>query len=821
MQTDWNDGKKFCEIINKLGGNAPKPERLSNDPYSYETNIKKAVDAGQKLGVRPVLTPKDMANPDVEHLGVMTYATHLQWVTPRPPLSNLIAVQLESSSGRVGETTHFRVEVLSRDIEMHQVKSTIVAPNGTAHRVPLTNRGQGSFVPDKWGMHEIVVEVDEYGQLGGHFFRVLPRFVHVAPPGMAPCALGSLVEVLVNATGAPKSEDILVTAYSPTGRSLKCPLKRGDEGHSAIFKPDEAGVWEIAITYQGRHIQGGPFTCSVFDPNGVTVHGLDGAMPMRAHSFEIDARGCGVVGELNVDIVHEKRSLVCSVEKLVENKYRVSFMPRQNGKYRVYIYFNGYDVKGSPYIMRVGTKGRSGKSRTSAHHESNSSSSKMRSESPAMHYTTNVTSNTRRSYSPQTYSPRETTPTINNSSSSASKHHETSTYNVRERENTYSPRFDSTPPRRGSLENSHQTYSSTYRSEVKSSEHDRLDRPTPTLDTFFHEKERERGEQDLFRVKRSFDDIRTSPLGLRAGSPLETSYRVSSPVMTKTTSRYESTTTRTSSPRLLSPSSPPPIGIGSIPLRRSVSPSYVPSPVQRVYSPMMMMNSSSSNSRDQQDSRVVKESVYKSTYSSSNDSRNVYSPTTGHRPSRLATASPSDPSSVDPAPNIRVSTLKSGTRRDSWDAINKTKHLLSHNSLESLANMTESQLNTDIGSTQEPRIIRGDSLDSETHRNTQFNKFSLREKMSPSPVGSNSNRRFETSTTVNNNHGYTTKTIRETNEEYVTKRETRDGYDYGRTYSPVGIERTITGGLTGARSIVVDDIPDGVVGRPVEFKCKW
>ena len=65
-----------------------------------------------------------------------------------------------------------------------------------------------------------------YSRLGGHFFRVLPRLVTVPPPGMAPCALGSLVEVLVNATGAPKSEDILVTAYSPSGRPLKCPLKK-------------------------------------------------------------------------------------------------------------------------------------------------------------------------------------------------------------------------------------------------------------------------------------------------------------------------------------------------------------------------------------------------------------------------------------------------------------------------------------------------------------------------------------------------------------------------------------------------------------------
>lgn len=55
------------------------------------------------MGVQPVLSPKDMTNPDVEHLGIMAYAANLQWVTPRPPLSDSIAVHLESTSGRVGE----------------------------------------------------------------------------------------------------------------------------------------------------------------------------------------------------------------------------------------------------------------------------------------------------------------------------------------------------------------------------------------------------------------------------------------------------------------------------------------------------------------------------------------------------------------------------------------------------------------------------------------------------------------------------------------------------------------------------------------------
>lgn len=44
-----------------------------------------------------------MANPEVEHLGIMAYAANLQWVPPRPPLSQMLNVHMESTSGRVGE----------------------------------------------------------------------------------------------------------------------------------------------------------------------------------------------------------------------------------------------------------------------------------------------------------------------------------------------------------------------------------------------------------------------------------------------------------------------------------------------------------------------------------------------------------------------------------------------------------------------------------------------------------------------------------------------------------------------------------------------
>lgn len=53
-----------------------------------------------------------------------------------------------------------------------------------------------------------------------------------------------------------------------------CPVKENDGVHAATFQPDETGEWSIAITHKGNHIQGGPFTCFVFDPNGIKVYRL-------------------------------------------------------------------------------------------------------------------------------------------------------------------------------------------------------------------------------------------------------------------------------------------------------------------------------------------------------------------------------------------------------------------------------------------------------------------------------------------------------------------------------------------------------------------
>lgn len=120
---------------------------------------------------------------------------------------------------------------------------------------------------------------------------------------------------------------------------------------------------------------------------------------------------------------------------------------------------------------------------------------------------------------------------------------------------------------------------------------------------------------------------------------------------------------------------------------------------------------------------------------------------------------------IDTSPLMKVSasTDRATARRDSWDAINKTRGILSHRSLESVANLGETQLESELSRRNES------SYKSEEH--------------------------------------------------FTTSRE--NSYQQGEKFqsqlqsSKVAVKR---GG--GAASVKVQPVPDGVLGQPVEFESK-
>ncbi|XP_039765519.1 filamin-A [Pararge aegeria] len=754
--TDWNDGRVANELVRSMGGPAPHPSKLRRDPARWEENCQTAIDAGKKLGVQPVLSAKDMSQSDVEHLGVMAWAAQFRNVPPRPPVHDMLRVALDSTSGRVGEPTFIKVESISNELSMSDVKVSIVNPLEQESRLKLDSKGAGEFIPEHAGMHEIVLTVEDIRVDGRYFFRVLPRLVSVPPPGMAPCAAGSIVEVLVSATGAPRREDIDVTAHSPSGRAVPLeprhppPSAPGTTASSATFQPDEAGVWTIAITYKGEHIQGGPFTCEVFDPAGVRLsHGaLEGAEPLKPHSFELDTSGCGVKGDLQLDIVHDKRSVMCALEKLSSTKYRATFMPKAPGKHRLYIYFNGYDVHGSPHVFRVGSrskKPRDSSSPAPAFARISSPVTRLRSESPHNNY---------------------------NLYDSNTKH-------------------TSSIDRREERRNSTDYYKSSYGPDIKDKTYD-------VTDSFSNSRLNKRENYityDDSPRNRTASPITSKHLG--NGSRLDFG-RSSSPYRAGSPYRATSPIGRTS-----------PLTRKDSPLNRTASPiNRVSSPTDR-YSPVTTTK------------RVVeKRSNYKvySSYSGSQDNLDHSSPLSSLETDRIKRyGSPSTADTGDPGGKPGGYKAKN----DSWDSVEKTRQMFGNNSLDSSGERFG--LNT---------------LDRETQRNTQLNKFSDFSRDS-------FNKHLDRLVDEAESDTYTSR-------QEITKREVRESSYVVRDSSYSSVEEKhqqqqqsflsnrpprdpIGGALTetdatharfrpiqrdnnrGARGIVIKPTYKGVVGQPVEF----
>lgn len=80
---------------------------------------------------------------------------------------------------------------------------------------------------------------------------------------------------------------------------------------------------------------------------------ITGAVPGEKFTFTCDATEAGW-GEAKFDLVHRGRSLPHTVREVEKSLYMITFTPQEKGKHRVYVYYNGIEVKGiGPIIFSL------------------------------------------------------------------------------------------------------------------------------------------------------------------------------------------------------------------------------------------------------------------------------------------------------------------------------------------------------------------------------------------------------------------------------------------------------------------------------------
>lgn len=213
--------------------------------------------------------------------------------------------------------------------------------------------------------------------------------------------------------------------------------------------------------------------------------------------------------------------------------------------------------------------------------------------------------------------------------------------------------------------------------------------------------------------------------------------------------------------------------------RRAASPrNFASSPSPRLHSesPVRYLSSNIANPSLNSSSKVNSETYRVTQHSYKSTINQTASPIPRASPMMMKNTSGNTTEGVDYSSNI--SSLKLGaSRRDSWDVLNKTKHMFSNNSLESLANLTDKQLDTSLS-------FDRSAVDTETHSNTQYNKFGLSDS-----------------------------SFKERSEKFVSKTHSND-FAYASKFVP------IDDGVEGAKAIRVNNKPDGFLGQPFEFESK-
>ena len=65
----------------------------------------------------------------------------------------------------------------------------------------------------------------------------------------------------------------------------------------------------------------------------------------KPFTFIVDATACGW-GDAKIDVTLEGRSVPSKTLEVDRSLYEVTFTPLEAAKYKIYVYFNGHEVKG-------------------------------------------------------------------------------------------------------------------------------------------------------------------------------------------------------------------------------------------------------------------------------------------------------------------------------------------------------------------------------------------------------------------------------------------------------------------------------------------
>ncbi|CAG9759879.1 unnamed protein product [Ceutorhynchus assimilis] len=147
----------------------------------------------------------------------------------------------------------------------------------------------------------------------------------------------------------------------PSGNVDRPIIEDNHDGTVSIkYDPREEGVHELAVKFNGEHVQGSPYKFHVdsISSGYVTAYGpgLTHGVTGEPSNFTISTKGAGDGGLSMAVEGPSKAEISCHDNK--DGTVSVSYLPTAPGEYKISVRFGDKHIKGSPFFAKITGEGR-------------------------------------------------------------------------------------------------------------------------------------------------------------------------------------------------------------------------------------------------------------------------------------------------------------------------------------------------------------------------------------------------------------------------------------------------------------------------------
>ncbi|XP_030633099.1 filamin B a isoform X3 [Chanos chanos] len=264
-------------------------------------------------------------------------------------------------------TTDFTVDArpLSK-VGGDHIKAKVKNPSGAVTDCSVTDKGDGTYnveyTPFENGAHSVEVLYDDT-PVPKSPFRVGvtegcdPSRVLAKGPGLEEALTDKPNKFSIVTRGAGIG-GLGITVEGPSESKMSCKDNK-DGSCNVEYTPYVPGVYDVNITYGGKHIPGSPFKVpvkDVVDSSKVKVSGPGVGSGVRAkvpQSFTVDCSKAGVA-PLSVAVTGPKGiAEPVEVKDNGDGTHTVAYTPSVEGPYSVAVKYADEEIPRSPFKMRV------------------------------------------------------------------------------------------------------------------------------------------------------------------------------------------------------------------------------------------------------------------------------------------------------------------------------------------------------------------------------------------------------------------------------------------------------------------------------------